>query len=139
MSIILANLYAADKDDGDTFWYSSTAQKNTDKSDDATTGTKMLDKAMDLGTPIRVLRSGNGSVKKGEPPNPYRPRVDIRYDGLYKITDHEVHDAQQHVFKYQFVREPHQSPIRYQGETVRPSKEEIEAWSSVQADVKIWD
>ncbi|KAK2832026.1 hypothetical protein FQN49_006928 [Arthroderma sp. PD_2] len=121
VSIILSSLSGnhayADVDKGDTIWYCGTRSKDGK----ATANTAHLLKSARNKTDIRVLRSA-----KLPRQNPYRPVEGIRYDGLYKICDYEILDEKMALHRFKLERVPGQTPIRYQGPEIRPSRREIE-------------
>lgn len=81
-SIVVSGLYyLLDKDTGNKLLYSgSGSHDNEDKDEpaEATSGTKALNKSLETGNPVRVLRSSEGHSF-------YKPSEGIRYDGLYQV------------------------------------------------------
>lgn len=67
---------------------------------------------------IRVLRGKN---HKSE----YAPKEGIRYDGLYRITAHELLKQETAMYRFTLVREEGQDPIRFKGPEARPSPIEL--------------
>lgn len=68
--------------------------------------------------PLRVLRAHKKDSK-------YAPKVGIRYDGLYKITDSEILDPINVMKRFTLKRIPRQDLIRYKGVEARPTQQEI--------------
>ncbi|KAK2742472.1 hypothetical protein FQN57_005363 [Myotisia sp. PD_48] len=114
----------ADIDQGDTIKYCGTSGKNLRIS----SGTQLLLESAGLKNEIRVFRSS-----KLPKVNPYRPSAGIRYDGLYKITSHELLDEESRMYRFTLERELGQPPIRYNGPGKRPTTREEEELRSLQA------
>ena len=70
--------------------------------------------------PLRVLRSASLPAT-----NPYRPASGLRYDGLYRITSHEILDEMTCMYRFALSRLEGQHPIRYSGDGRVPSKAQI--------------
>jgi hypothetical protein len=104
-----------DKDDGDVIVYSGTEGKNCTP----TENTLHLVKSFELGNPVRVIRSAqqHKSIL-------YRPKVGLRYDGLYVVKGCSITDHEKQIHKFTLVREEGQGPIRYEGKAKRPTEYE---------------
>ncbi len=111
-----------DVDKGTEILYCGTASSTSHP----TAGTTRLLESYNTGDPVRVLRSAG--MRKGD----YFPKKGIRYDGLYKVESFEVKDAQTAMHQFRLLRLPGQPPIRYQGPECRPTKEELDAYSTLQ-------
>ena len=70
--------------------------------------------------PLRVLRSASLPTN-----NAYRPAGGIRYDGLYKITSHEILDVRTCMHRFSLSRLGGQDPIRYSGDGMIPSNAQL--------------
>ena len=77
-------------------------------------------KSYETQQPVRVLRSASLPAI-----NTYRPARGLRYDGLYRITDHEVLDVKTWMYRFALSRLEGQDPIRYSGEGMIPSNAQI--------------
>lgn len=88
-SIVVSGTYHdLDSDQGSTLYYSgSNSHDNTDpqRAAMASNGTKALHASLATQNPVRVLRSGNAS---GGDRNRHLPPCGLRYDGLYRVTEH---------------------------------------------------
>lgn len=80
--------------------------------------TLLLLTSMKKQTPIRLLRAHKGKSR-------YAPTVGIRYDGLYKVTDHEVLDAAYAMYRFTLIREEGQPDVRWEGPGARPNEVEV--------------
>lgn len=80
--------------------------------------TLLLLTSMKKQTPIRLLRSHKGKSQ-------YAPSVGIRYDGLYKVTEHEILDVAYAMYRFTLVREDGQPAVRWEGLGVRPNEVEV--------------
>jgi len=85
--------------------------------------TKLLLKAKELGTGIRLLRSSKAKSQ-------YAPLEGIRYDGLYAVQDHEVLDFEHAMYRFRLVRLPGQYPVRWSGDHIKPDPVERERWGA---------
>lgn len=83
-------------------------------------GTNLLLEAHKTQQSLRVLRSASLPST-----NAYRPARGIRYDGLYRITSHEVLDQKTAMYRFSLLRLEGQDPIRYSGEGMIPSNAQI--------------
>lgn len=96
------------KSRGETLWYSvpgsATNQKKNEISRSA--GTSHLQRSLDTGNPVRVLRSAK---KKSA----FAPSVGIRYDGLYVVVKPDTsHNTKGGFFiRYLLKRLPDQKPL----------------------------
>ena len=70
--------------------------------------------------PLRVLRSASLPTT-----NAYRPARGLRYDGLYKITNHEILDVKTCMYRFSLSRLEGQDPIRYSGDGIIPSNAQL--------------
>ena len=120
--VISASGYDKDEDHGHELWYCGTMQENEAKAGNITNATRNMDVAWNKATQIRVLRSAGKGGK-------WAPKIGIRYDGLYTISDRELVDERKQLYRYRLVRMPDQAPIRNEGDTVRPNKAEVEAYN----------
>ncbi|CAG8948892.1 hypothetical protein HYFRA_00002016 [Hymenoscyphus fraxineus] len=103
-----------DRDNGDEIEYCGTKGKNGV----ASRGTSFLELSFQNSQPLRILRGPNKASK-------FAPKLGIRYDGLYKITNSEVLDQKTAMKRFTLKRIAGQDPIRYQGEEARPTAKEI--------------
>lgn len=88
-----------------------------------TTGTKLLLKSEETKQPVRVLRSMH--LPKT---NLYKPIRGFRYDGLYEVRSHRLHDPRRHHYVFHLVRRADQDPVRYKGIEIRPTQKEIDTY-----------
>ncbi|KAI1324913.1 hypothetical protein F5Y16DRAFT_423461 [Xylariaceae sp. FL0255] len=114
-SIVVSGYYGdLDRDNGDTIYYSgSNSHDNTDKNQPApsSTGTKALKASFNTRRPVRVLRSGGHTHRKGS--NNLLPEIGLRYDGLYRVTGLRNRTNKKGGLYEQFTLEriPGQTPI----------------------------
>ncbi|KAF2219463.1 PUA-like domain-containing protein [Elsinoe ampelina] len=114
-----------DDDQGDTVLYCG-----TDGADGKlTANTSLLLENIDLGRPVRFMRSAKVHSK-------YAPEVGIRYDGLYRVVDFEVLDRGRQRYRFELKREAGQDPIRWEGEGKRPTRQEVEAVERLRREKK---
>ncbi|KAJ4366381.1 hypothetical protein N0V83_008017 [Neocucurbitaria cava] len=99
-----------DKDDGDTIEYSGTEGKNFTP----TENTLHLVKSLELGNPIRVIRSAQ-LVKT----NKYRPELGLRYDGLYTVKGYVIVDRETAMHQFRLERCKGQEKIRCEDNAAR--------------------
>ena len=121
-------------DRGDGIEYCGTAGKDKNPS----AATKLMFKAQEKGTQIRVIRSNSSEETESENRvNPYMPLVGLRYDGLYTITAHERLSKPEapSMFRFTLQRCPNQTPIRYQGVERRPTNQEIKEFRDTKGNV----
>ena len=83
-------------------------------------GTSLMLKAEETQQSLRVLRSASLP-----PTNTYRPARGIRYDGLYRITSHEILDPDKSMYRFSLTRLEGQDPIRCSGDGSIPSNAQI--------------
>lgn len=129
VSIILSSSGSTsypDIDQGDTILYCGTKGKNGKVS----LSTSFMLESSSKKNEIRVLRSA-----KLQKVNPYRPAEGIRYDGLYRITEHELLDQVSLLYRFTLKRIDGQHPIRYQGAEVRPTDREIKELKTLKEHV----
>lgn len=114
-----------DQDHGHTIIYSGTACKpgtGTDGKRPTENTTRLIETCDVVHNPVRVLRSHQLPAS-----NIYRPKVGLRYDGLYDVVSKELVNVQKQMYKFTLVRRDHQLPIRYEDEaTRRPTKQEVD-------------
>ncbi|WEW58303.1 hypothetical protein PRK78_003771 [Emydomyces testavorans] len=123
VSIILSSGRGyADRDEGDVITYYGTHGKKGEIS----YGTKLLLLASQKGHEIRVIRSHRLPAI-----NKYRPAEGFRYDGVYKIVGQELVDENTMLYRFDLVRLPGQTPIRYQKPEARPNEKEIEEFKKL--------
>ncbi|KAL8648646.1 MAG: hypothetical protein Q9210_004872 [Variospora velana] len=127
-SIIMSGGGYADIDEGDTIQYCGTSGEE----DKPTAFTERMLESFRLTKPVRVLRSAGLAGKHSN----YRPVKGIRYDGIYHVTGYELLDKGTSMYRFTLVRCPGQDPIRYQGEEVRPTEEELRAYSKIEGYLK---
>lgn len=118
-SVVLGGGNHADLDHGNTIEYCGNP---TNFEGTVAPGTKRLQESLDNGLPVRVLRSA--SAKNS---GPYRPRVGIRYDGLYTVVDVEVLPSSG-IKRFKMQRVEGQPPIRCSGVEARPTAQGIKAF-----------
>ncbi|KAK3377199.1 PUA-like domain-containing protein [Lasiosphaeria ovina] len=99
-----------DEDHGDVLYYSgdqSTDNVNPTRVIMTSKRTQSLEKSMQTGRPVRVLRSSGGSSL-------FHPSVGIRYDGLYRVTERLQKFNKKGGMYYQFklIRDPGQTPLK---------------------------
>jgi hypothetical protein len=118
-SIVLSSGGYKDEDNGNTIKYSGTEGKNSTP----TEATASMITSHELGNVIRVIRSHQLPFH-----NKYRPKVGLRYDGLYKIMSYEVLNKEKAIHRFELRRCPGQEQIRCgDNASRRPTKyEEIE-------------
>ncbi|KAJ4358340.1 uncharacterized protein N0V89_002922 [Didymosphaeria variabile] len=130
-SIVLSSGGYKDKDDGDEIWYSGTDNKNSNNKDPTENTQRLIESCEEFpNQPVRVLRSSQLPLT-----NRYRPRVGLRYDGLYKVVGYEILDKakQEHLFK--LVRCENQNPIRCEDNAARrPTKYEEDEYTRLKKD-----
>ncbi|KAL8937798.1 MAG: hypothetical protein Q9216_004245 [Gyalolechia sp. 2 TL-2023] len=124
-SIIMSAGGYADIDEGDRIKYCGTSGEE----DKPTAFTERMLESFELKNPIRVLRSSALAEKHSR----YRPVKGLRYDGTYNITEYEILDKGTSMHRFTLERCAGQDPIRYQGEQVRPTEEELSQYKKVQA------
>lgn len=115
----------ADKDTGDTLWYSDATANKTDAEISGTNaGQLCLQMSYKTGRPVRVIRSSNGNSNgehwKGA------PRAGLRYDGLYTVQDEKKIPRQRARGEYSsflLVREPNQPPIEVNKPSIKEAQE----------------
>lgn len=124
-SIVLSSGGYKDEDNGDVIKYSGTEGKEYEP----TVATKEMIRSHELDNVIRVIRSHQLPVH-----NVYRPKIGLRYDGLYKIVAYEVIDKEKQSHRFELWRCPGQEPIRC-GENAsrRPTKYEESEFEKVRA------
>ena len=116
-SIVLSSGGYHDQDNGDTIQYSGTEGSGFEM----TTATQSMVTSSKLGNHVRVLRSSQ--LPKS---NKYRPSCGLRYDGLYQVKGYTVISQEKQSCRFYLERIPGQQPIRFEGETKRPTNfEEI--------------
>lgn len=124
VSIILSSGSAyADRDEGETITYYGTHGKDGQISG----GTSLLLESAKKQNDVRVLRSSKLPAM-----NKYRPAVGFRYDGLYRIVDHELMQSTTMLYCFKLVRVAGQTPIRYSGPEARPNQREIDGFRRLQ-------
>lgn len=106
----------------ENIWYSGTPQTKIDEKE-PTVNTKLLLKSEETKRPVRVLRSMH--LPKT---NPYKPIRGFRYDGLYEVKSHRMHDPRRYHYVFHMVRLPGQDPVRYKGIEIRPTQKEIDTY-----------
>ncbi|KAL9577685.1 MAG: hypothetical protein Q9212_006208 [Teloschistes hypoglaucus] len=121
LSVVLSGTGYSDVDEGDIIKYCGTSGH----ADGPTRSTKRMQESRVSGKPVRVLRSHK--IKAAH--SIYRPKVGLRYDGLYRVTDSELLVQETSMWRFTLVRCEGQTPIRYQGVEARPNKEDLEAFS----------
>jgi phenylalanyl-tRNA synthetase beta subunit len=87
-----------------------------------------MEKAYVSKQPVCVLRAVNRDSK-------YAPKEGLRYDGLYEITNKTLLDPATAMTRFSMRRVAGQTPIRYQGEEVRPTTQELEERVSMKKDL----
>ncbi|KAL9027375.1 MAG: hypothetical protein Q9196_004091 [Gyalolechia fulgens] len=123
-SIIMSGGGYSDIDEGDRIQYCGTSGE-----DKPTALTERMLESFKLQNPIRVLRSAALSGKHSK----YRPSMGLRYDGIYQITGYELLDQGTSMYRFSLMRCAGQDPIRYQGEEIRPTEEELNQYGKIQA------
>ncbi|KAF3002662.1 hypothetical protein E8E13_009568 [Curvularia kusanoi] len=119
-SIVLSSGgYREDEDLGDIIRYSGTAGSGTD----STRVTEAMKKSFIIKNPVRVLRSSQ--LPKS---NKYRPICGLRYDGLYRVTSCVKTNEETQMYLFQLERIAGQQPIRFEGESKRPTVHEKRAY-----------
>ncbi|KAI5287019.1 hypothetical protein KEM54_006303 [Ascosphaera aggregata] len=108
-----------DKDDGDVVDYCSTANR----SGTMTTNTKLMIRAHNRNTPIRLFRGARLGGK-------YAPKEGFRYDGLYRIISHELVHPETKLYRFRMKRLPGQTPIRWHGVELRPTAREVQHFNA---------
>ena len=116
----------ANIDNGDSVKYCGTQSTENSPS----SGTKHLLKSYETQQPIRVLRSGSLPAT-----NAYRPARGLRYDGLYRVTSHEILDAKLSMYRFALSRLGGQDPIRYSGDGMIPSNAQIQELKNVRKQI----
>lgn len=122
-SVVMSGKGYANIDSGDRVQYCGTASEAG--ATNPSNGTALLLESHQNGRDIRLLRSANAT-------KPYAPAIGLRFDGLYRIVDTELLDANRHMYRFTMDRQPGQSPIRYQGPGVRPSAQEQKKFLEIQ-------
>ena len=121
-------------DRGDTIEYCGTVGKDKNPS----AATKLLFKAQEKGTQVRVIRSNSSEeVESDNRLNPYMPLVGLRYDGLYTVVSNErlsKPDAPS-MFRFTLQRCAGQTPIRCKGDERRPTDQEIREFRDTKGNV----
>ncbi len=79
---------------------------------------------------IRLLRSASQPAS-----NTYRPAYGLRYDGLYRITSHEILDGKTAMYRFSMLRLGGQAPIRYSGEGMIPSNAQILEFKKIRQQI----
>jgi len=125
-SVVLSGGYDdLDLDRGNTIFYcGSDSHDNTDyETPRISQDTKALQRALELGKSIRVIRSSRGQWEGS-------PSEGFRYDGLYKVTDQNVRKNMKGgaFIRFTLVRESNQLPIDHS----RPTAREVEEFKRVQ-------
>ena len=125
-SVVLSGGYEdLDLDRGHTIFYcGSDSHDNTDhETPRVSQDTKALQKAMELGKLIRVIRSSRAQWEGS-------PSEGFRYDGLYKITGQNIRKNMKGgaFIRFTLVRESNQSRI----ERSRPTPTEVEQFHRIQ-------
>lgn len=113
----------ADIDEGNSIQYCGTRGKDGNTSQ----ATQLLLESEKKDIPIRLLRGSKLATI-----NPYRPESGLRYDGLYKITSHELLENKSQLHRFRLQRMEGQTPIRHKGKEARPTPEENEELKAVQ-------
>lgn len=126
-SIVLSSGYS-NEDGGNTITYCGTKGERPNK---PTISTQYMLTAYEKRRSVRVLRSANMP-----PTNVYRPAVGIRYDGLYRITDCNLHNPEKSDYRFQLTRNGGQAPIRYQGPEKRPTDVEEQKYQVMRDTLK---
>ncbi|KAH7344259.1 PUA-like domain-containing protein [Pyrenochaeta sp. MPI-SDFR-AT-0127] len=117
-----------DQDNGDTIEYSGTEGKDGIP----TENTSHLIHSMDLGNPIRVIRSAQLHKK-----NKYRPELGFRYDGLYEVKGYKLVDADKAIYRFALQRCENQEPIRCEKNAARrPTIFEVREYDKLRE--KVW-
>ncbi|KAI4181031.1 MAG: hypothetical protein LQ348_005101 [Seirophora lacunosa] len=127
-SIIMSGGGYADIDEGDIIQYCGTSGEEHKP----TAFTERMLESSRLKNPVRVLRSAGLAGKHSQ----YRPAKGIRYDGTYNVTGYELLNKGTSMYRFTLVRCPGQDPIRYQGAEVRPTEEELRAYSKIEGYLK---
>jgi hypothetical protein len=124
-SVVVAGAYSdVDVDSGDELLYSAPKSHETKDPDPdlSNQGTKVLLRSAETRKPIRVLRQSSGHWEG-------RPRVGLRYDGLYIIYEH-TRKKNGHgggFIQFRLKRCANQDPI----DRSRPTQEEKELFRKV--------
>jgi hypothetical protein len=120
-----------DEDNGDVIKYSGTNSATQNGPDTITRGTGWLIDAQIKGKLVRVIRARGSNIKKG---SEYLPSKGMRYDGLYKIKEFQLHNVDgKESYVFTMVRVEGQEPIRYQAPGARPNKRDLEAFERLPA------
>lgn len=119
-SIVLSGAnYRRDRDDGIEIWYSGTASKNNEPTENTQRLMETCEEFPER--PVRVLRSSQLHHK-----NPYRPEYGLRYDGLYHVVGMERIEEGKEDYVFRLVRLENQNPIRCEDNAARrPTKFEV--------------
>ena len=107
-----------DIDNDDEVQYCGTAA--AEDATEPTTATQYMKRSVEVGHPVRVIRSEN--CKNAE----LRPKKGYRYDGLYKVVDEELIDIKKQLWRFKMQRLPGQDPIRATGAGERPTQQELD-------------
>ncbi|KAA8912971.1 PUA-like domain-containing protein [Sphaerosporella brunnea] len=108
-----------DEDRLNTVWYSGTAGEGPGL---PSANTLAMMKAMDIGRPVRVLRSAKARSR-------YAPKEGLRYDGLYLVREKEMVDRDCEMWRFRLERQRAGQPeVRWKGDGVRPTTIEREWW-----------
>ncbi|KAF2638433.1 hypothetical protein P280DRAFT_471524 [Massarina eburnea CBS 473.64] len=126
-SIVLSNGGVAgggsysDEDNGTEIWYSGTEGKNFTPTEFTL---RLIETCDQVHNKVRVLRSHQLQKK-----NPYRPKVGLRYDGLYEVVAKKLTNKAKACYLFKLVRSKGQNPIRYEQNSAarRPTIYEIKA------------
>ncbi len=121
-SIVLSGGGYSNVDEGNLVKYCGTSGTGGEP----TAGTKLMKKSFEERREIRVLRSASLG-----PNNAYRPSKGLRYDGVYKISDYEVVDADTAMHRFTLRRRQNQDLIRCSGVEKRPTDEELSEYSKI--------
>ena len=111
----------------DQIWYCGTQGQETQAGQigKPSAATELLQTSFEKRQPIRVLRGCKVKSKLA-------PAKGLRYDGLYRIIGSACIYQELAIWIFLLERLPGQTPIRYKGPDVRPHKEELRKWSSLQ-------
>lgn len=85
--------------------------------DGPTPSTKRIMESRASGNPVRVLRSHKMKAAHSK----FRPFVELRYDGLYRVANSELLDQDTSVWRFTLERCEGQTSIRYQGPEAGPT------------------
>ena len=116
-SIVVSGAGYADIDEGERLQYCGTPSPDASK---PSFSTQLMITAKDKGNPLRVLRSAKVGSK-------YKPKMGLRYDGLYDIKDAEVVEPVTVLYRFLLERCKGQEPICWEGATKRPHQVELDA------------